>query len=178
MKDSSQAVAYARAVYDVALAAWLRDLSALRDALRADTGAHEALEALEDSSVDFESRQAVIDRLLPGDARQDLRNFAYTLLSAGHLGVLDDTIVELRRLQRHGPNVIVGHVITAVEPTDAEKEAIERRLSARHGPDLDVAWHLDPSILGGIVVRVGDAISDDSLATRLEMLRSSLKGRA
>jgi F-type H+-transporting ATPase subunit delta len=175
MKDSSQAIAYARAVYDVALAAWLRDLSTLRDSLRADA---DARAALADAGASFESLKAVIDRLLPAGTGQDLRNFAYTLITAGHLGMLDDTIVELRRLQRHGPNVIVGHVTTAVPPTDEEREAIERSLSARYGPDLDVAWHLDPSILGGIVVRVADAVTDDSLASRLDMLRTSLKGRA
>lgn len=175
MKDSSQAVAYARAVYDVALAAWLRDLSTLRDNLRADSGARAILD---DGGMGFEARQAVIDRMLPVGAGQDLRNFAYTLLSAGHLGLLDDTIVELRRLQRLGPNVIVGHVTTAVPPTDEEKAAIERSLSERYGPDLDVAWNVDPAILGGIVVRVADAVTDDSLVSRLELLRTSLKGHA
>ncbi|MHB0874945.1 MAG: F0F1 ATP synthase subunit delta [Anaerolineae bacterium] len=175
MKDSGQAAAYARAVYDAALAGWLRDLAALRDNLRAEVGARAALE---DTGVDFGARRTLIDRLLPVGAGHDLRNFAYTLLSAGHLGVLDETILELRRLQRHGPNVIVGHVTTAVSPSDEEKAAIERNLGGRYGPDLDVVWHVDPSILGGIVVRVGDGIVDDSLASRLELLRTTLKGHA
>ena len=173
MRDSAQAVAYARAVYDVALAGWLRDLTALRDKLRAEPGARAALE---DASVGFDARRTLADRLLPVGAGQDLRNLAYTLLSAGHLGMLDDTIAELRRLQRHGPNVIVGYVTTAVPPTDEERAAIERTLAARYGPDLDVTWHLDSTILGGIVVRVGDEIVDDSLASRLESLRTTLKG--
>lgn len=173
MRDSSQAGAYARAIYDVALAGWLRDLATLRDNLRAEAAERSVLD---DSGVDFETRKTLLDRLLPVGAGQDLRNFAYTLLSAGHLGMLDETIAELRRLQRHGPNVIVAHVTTAVPPTDEEKAVLERSLTGRYGPDVDVTWHTDAAILGGVVVRVGDEVIDDSLASRLELLRTSLKG--
>jgi len=67
-------------------------------------------------------------------------------------------------------------VTSAVPLTEDERHALESRLRARHGDDLPVAYHVDPTILGGLKVRVGDRFVDGSVATRLEQLREKLLG--
>jgi F-type H+-transporting ATPase subunit delta len=177
MTPSSNPVpyAYARAVYDTALATWIRDLSALRDSLRRE-GAVKF--SLDDASVPFEDRRALMERLLPSGASAELRNFAFTLVSEGHVSLLDDIISELQLLAEHGLNVIKAQVTTAVPPSDDERSAIERRLIERYGGNVNITWNTDAAIIGGVVIRVGDEVIDDSIATRLESLRSALKGTA
>jgi len=175
MKDRELPLAYARAVYDLALLAWIRDLGALRDSLRLDRSVRQALE---DASVPFETRKTMVDRLAPAGVSRELRSFIYSVVGEGRLGLLDDILVELRRMAEYGPDVVVAEVTTAAPLSDEESRTLEERLVARYGSGIDITWHVDPAILGGVVVRVGDEVIDDSVTTRLEALRSTLKGRS
>jgi len=67
-----------------------------------------------------------------------------------------------------------AEVISALPLTDDEKAAVMRDITGRLGGG-EVHFKVDPGILGGLVVRVGDKIIDGSVAGRLEGLRVSLK---
>jgi F-type H+-transporting ATPase subunit delta len=69
-----------------------------------------------------------------------------------------------------------GEVTSAVPLTDAERQTLEARLRARYGAELPVRFKVDPTILGGLVVRVGDQMVDGSLAAKLNQLRQALAG--
>jgi len=71
-----------------------------------------------------------------------------------------------------------AEVASAVPLTDAERAAIEARLHAAHGDDLAIRFRVDPALLGGLVVRVGDRYIDGSVAARLGQLRQELTGTA
>lgn len=166
--------AYAQAIYDTALATWVRDLSFLRDNLRQDDS-HYA--KLEDESIPFDTRKSVVDQLLPGETSHELRNLVYTLVGEGHLRLLSEIIADLRRYAEHGLKFTIAQVTTAIEPTEQERAGIERRLISRYHQNIDIVWRVDPAILGGVVIQVGDEVTDDSLASRLESLRLALKSK-
>lgn len=172
MKDRELPVAYARAVYEAALERWIDDLVGLRDNLRRDSGARAILD---DENIPFETRKTLVDRMLPPGAASQLRNLVYGLVGEGRLFLLDDIIVELRRLVRHGPEVTVAEVTSAVPLDQATRSQIEERLISRYGSALDVAWKVDPGLIGGLVIRVGDELTDVSILTRLESLRQTLQ---
>lgn len=69
-----------------------------------------------------------------------------------------------------------GHaeVISALPLTPEEQEVVRRDILARLGGQATVAFRVDPSILGGLVVRVGDKVLDGSVAGRLETMRQGL----
>jgi F0F1-type ATP synthase delta subunit len=57
--------------------------------------------------------------------------------------------------------------------TDSEKESVRQEITSKVGAQT-VAFRVDPSILGGLVVKVGDKVLDGSVAGQLEGLRQSL----
>ena len=59
---------------------------------------------------------------------------------------------------------------------DRERELIGVRLSARTGKRVRLEESIDPSILGGVLVQIGDQIIDDSVRGRLEQVRRTLAG--
>jgi F0F1-type ATP synthase delta subunit len=113
-----------------------------------------------------------------GGLLDDLKDMARDLVSqvgekAGVSGLRDalDEIEQAGRKHR-----LDASVKSAVPLTDAEKDTLESRLHARFGDDLPIAYELDPGILGGLVVRVGDRYLDGSVAAKLGQLRKALTG--
>ncbi len=65
-------------------------------------------------------------------------------------------------------------VTSAVPLTEAEQATIRKELAARLGEEVEVSFEVDPQILGGLVVRIGDRVVDGSFAGQLEQLRETL----
>ncbi|MCL4805382.1 MAG: F0F1 ATP synthase subunit B [Anaerolineae bacterium] len=63
-----------------------------------------------------------------------------------------------------------AEITSALPLTDAEKQSASKLLGVK-----DVAFKVDPSILGGLVVRVGDRVVDDSVSNRMSALQESLR---
>jgi F-type H+-transporting ATPase subunit b len=68
-----------------------------------------------------------------------------------------------------------AEVTSALPLTGEEQELVKKDVIARIGKQATVAFRVDPSILGGLVVKVGDKVLDGSVAAQLEGLRQSLK---
>lgn len=63
-------------------------------------------------------------------------------------------------------------VTGAVELTETERRLITEKLNARYGQELQYEWHTDPSLIAGIIVRVGDEVTDGTVRQRLSSLFS------
>lgn len=70
----------------------------------------------------------------------------------------------------------VARVISAVPITDQQQQALAERLTEIYGRPIDVRYAIDPSIRGGLVVRVGDEVIDGSIASRLTQVRGAFAG--
>ena len=68
-----------------------------------------------------------------------------------------------------------AEVTSALPLTSAEQETVKKDVAAKLGGAPSVVFKVDPNILGGLVVRVGDKILDGSVAGKLEGLHASLK---
>ena len=67
-------------------------------------------------------------------------------------------------------------VMVARDADDADRKVIAEQLSRAFGKDVVPHFHVNPSILGGVVVRVGDTVLDGSVRRRLMTLRSKMLG--
>ncbi len=68
-------------------------------------------------------------------------------------------------------------VSSAVPLTEEEQEALRKKLEARFSQDLNLRFEVESSLLGGVVVRVGDKVIDGSVKGKLEALKQSLVPR-
>ena len=96
------------------------------------------------------------------------------MVRRGRIEELPRVAAEFRRLddERNG----VTHAIaTSASPLEAsEIQALTTRLEAMTGGKVELTVETDPSVLGGLIVRVGDRLIDGSVRGRLERLRSQL----
>ena len=170
-RDGELSQAYAAAAYQHTTGAWLSELNAVRDKLAADPA---LLADLNNRELDFAKRQARLDAILPSTAPADVKNFLYTLLREGHLALLDTVIADLVRMVAQRSAAQVAHVTSAVTLTPDEQEALRQRVHARYGGEVELDFHVDSSILGGVILQVGDKVIDGSIASRLTTLHERL----
>jgi F-type H+-transporting ATPase subunit b len=67
-----------------------------------------------------------------------------------------------------------AEVTSALPLTDEEKEAVKQDVLSKVGDQATVTFRVDPNILGGLIVRVGDKVLDGSVSGQLESMRQSL----
>lgn len=160
---------YAAAIYDLALEAWLSQLGDVQVALK-DVSLHASL----DESKSTREKLELLNAVAPGGLSDGPRKFVGTLLEAGQLDQLDAILVELGRLVRRRPELMMARVASAVPLTDAEKDLLQAKLVERFGPELEFEFEVDQALIGGIYLRVGDQVIDGSVAGKLAALRDRL----
>ncbi len=171
MKAQELSRKYATAVFSLALEKWFGTLHAVQDKLAESP---DLAESLQDKDRSFGDRQKKLDQLIPDDSDQSVRNFLYTLLKNGDIGLLEKVLLDLEHMAQGGPQVQVAHVTTAVALSDSEKEKFREKLRSQYGDNLEFVFRVDQSILGGAIVQVGDKVIDGSVATRLEAMSNAL----
>lgn len=171
MKAQALSRKYATAVFSLALESWLGPLNAVQ----AELASNPTLAGtLQDKDRPFSERQNALDKIIPGDSNQQVRNFLYTLLKDGDIGLLGEVMGELERMVRGGPRVQVARVTTALPLSEQEKDAFRQKLAVQYGESLEFDFDVDPAILGGAIVQVGDKVIDGSVATRLAAMSNAL----
>lgn len=118
---------------------------------------------------------ALVQRLGLGTT---FRHFCVLLLEQGRMVSLPEVRSEYERLADEAAGRVPADVVAAAELAPDQIERLRRALAARTGRDVQIQLRIDPSIVGGVVARVGDLVFDGSLRTQLAQLRSTLmKGR-
>ena len=175
MADLDAAKRYAQAAFGIArdsgtVATWRSQLDDVATAL-AESG---LAPVLVDSRLPVEQRTALVERVLDVDPM--VLNLARLLVAKGRAGEARAVAGAFGRLADDYEGIAHAEVTTAVELAPARLEAIARQISEAVGKQVRATGTVDPAIVGGIVVRVGDKLVDGSVRTRLKQLRRELEG--
>jgi F-type H+-transporting ATPase subunit delta len=170
---------YAEAAFELAdrddaLDGWADGLT-LAARFAADEG---LVHVVDNPAIPHADRLAAVARLLEGRVVPGVLNLARLLAQRGRFETLPAIAAEYTRLlnRRRG---IVEAVVTSAQPLTAdETKALRARVEAMTGSGVDLRAEVDPALIGGLTVRVGDQLLDASLRGRLERLRDQLAGSA
>ncbi|HEY4895066.1 MAG TPA: ATP synthase F1 subunit delta [Solirubrobacteraceae bacterium] len=137
----------------------------------------DALEANRELAVFFFSpyfstkeKQEGLERLLE-DADPSFVNFLALLIENHRMPVIFRIRHEFERLWDEENRTLPVEITSAIELDPATTESLGKTIGERAGRNVTLAARVDPDILGGIVVRVGNSILDASIRNRLEQLR-------
>jgi F-type H+-transporting ATPase subunit delta len=175
MAGESAARRYARAAFELALEkgqpleAWLSDL----DAVAAALSDPQAMRVLTSPKLSFEQKRSIVDAVTVGiDPLR--RNFLYLLVDRGRIEMIDMIRREFRAMMLEHQGIAEATVTTAVPISDAEATRVANLLGNLIGKTVLLERKVDPSIIGGLVARVGDKLINASVAARLEALREQM----
>jgi F-type H+-transporting ATPase subunit delta len=92
------------------------------------------------------------------------------------LFVLKDVILAYRRLLAARRGEVAAEVISARALAKVQAEEIAAALKSALGREVSVETRVDPALIGGLIVRVGSRMIDNSLSTKLRRLQFAMKG--
>jgi F-type H+-transporting ATPase subunit delta len=116
--------------------------------------------------------QAVIDKT---GISKVLASFLLLLFDKGRFGFLSDINEFYKKLADELKGVVRASLVSATELSSETVEKIRTTLSKKTGKDIILEVEQDPSLIGGIVSRIGDLVLDGSIKTQLLNMRESLK---
>ena len=163
---------YAKAIFELAsedgrIEQWSRELALIRAVLDDPT----AREIIANPSVSVETRIRAVEALdLPGIGPRGL-NLMRLLVASRRVDRIGEIVEHYEVLADEAAGRVRASVTTAIPLSEADREKLGADLSARLGKDVRLVAQVDPSILGGLLLQVGDRLTDASVAGRLDQLR-------
>jgi F-type H+-transporting ATPase subunit delta len=175
-RASSKVEAYAQAILEIARVE--ERVAPVEDDLfrfaRALDGSESLRVALTDPAMPLDRRLAVIEELTGGKALQLSAALIGMVVGAGlanEFTAVADRFVELAAAQREHD---VAEVRSAIELDDDQVQRLAAALSRVTKKSIEVRVIIDPTVLGGVVARIGDTVIDGTVRHRLEQMKAQL----
>ncbi len=111
---------------------------------------------------------------LIGESLKYDEDHQHTLLKEFFSGVKDGRVLVIKDVDMKA-DASSAEVTSALPLTDEEKETVKQDVLRRLGESATITFRVDPSILGGLVIRLGDRMIDGSVAGQLQVLRENLQ---
>jgi F-type H+-transporting ATPase subunit delta len=170
---------YAEAAFEIAqrdssMEAWLAALKVAEERLFAD----EVMALLSNPSIPAASRTQVLGHILGGDVIGPQLHLLTLMIRRGRFELLPAVVREFTRLYQSHEGILPATVTSAIPLDSSAVGALAERLAALTGKRIELREEVDPELLGGIQVRVGDQLIDGSVRGRLERMRTELSNIA
>ena len=134
---------------------------------------------LDSPLIDVHTAQKAARAVLAAEGFDTLvQNFAGVVIANRRQRELRGFVHAFAVLVSHRRGVVVAHVTTAHPLSDVQQQQLRARLIEAGFGNVDIHTHLDPGLLGGLVVRIGARLFDSSLKSRLQRLQYAMKGAA
>lgn len=153
------------------------DLAATEDELfavaQALAGSDELREVLADRRIPAARRQQIVEDLLGGRAAETTVALVSMVVGAGRGSDLVRIIEAAVERSAGLRNKAVAEVRSAIALSDDQQQRLAEALRQATGKDVTVKVVVDPSVMGGLVTRIGDEVIDGSVRTRINQLREA-----
>lgn len=178
--DQQVGTVYAKALYDAAdangqAAAIVEEFTSLLDDVLDAAPKFETM--LASQMVSGDEKSEMVDRVFSGKASPLLLNFLKILANNERLGFLRPIQTSMVELHNSRLGRIRVDVTTAVPLADGISAKMKDRIRTMLGSEPELVADTDPSLIGGLQLRVGDTVYDGSVKTRLEQMRSQFHER-
>ena len=176
MKDLSLAGRYARALFIITerrqeTVAALADLKGVRDLL-ARGGSVAAF--LDSPQVRLPDKRKLLGQALEGRCVRSVATFTDLLLRKKRLGLLPEVTGQFEALVEKAQGIRRAHAVSATPLAEAERARLHATLESWTHSKVKLTTEVDPSLLGGALVRIGDRVIDRTVRTLLDAIGNQL----
>ncbi|MCZ1264131.1 MULTISPECIES: F0F1 ATP synthase subunit delta [Paenibacillus] len=178
-RDTIVAKRYAKALFEVALGQQkvLEVEQELRTVVIAITGDAEIGKFIESPNISEEAKQNVLRTSLDGKVSEPVLKTVLLLIERGRVELLEALLNDYVKIEGESLGIADARVYSTYALNDEEQEAVAREFGGRVNKKIRIENIVDPTLLGGLKVAIGDTIYDGSLAGKLERLEQSFNRR-
>lgn len=168
---------YAKAIYQVALeknevAKILDELKLLRDSICLD---RDIFRVFQTPVISHTMRSTIISDVLKGySISQDSKNFLTLLSEKNRIAVLPAIVESYQALCDEAQGLLRGTVSSAAPLAEGQHQSLEQRLAERLGKKVTLTFVANPNLIGGVTVKIGGYVFDDSVDSHLKRLNEKL----
>lgn len=158
-------------------ALWLAQLERWQQAFEeAAKAVHEKKLAavLGDNSKSSAEKAAALEQALPKEFPTEVVNLLKVMIDVGDQHLVADVGARVAQVAAGKTEAQKAEITSAIELSAIEQDQLRKRLTDEYGAGLTFSFSVDSSLMGGLRVRVGDRLIDNSVATRLAALRESI----
>ena len=164
---------YALALYEVAeeknkVEEYLNDL---REICEIIYGNNELYEVIKHPQISTVRKKKTFRNIFEGKIDDELLSFLMVLIEKDRILYLREKLKEMEKIHLDKLNVLQGIVKTTIPLEEYEYNSLVEKLEKKYNKDIILKKIIDPEILGGIYVRIGNDIIDGTVKTRLEDLK-------
>jgi F-type H+-transporting ATPase subunit delta len=150
---------------------WGKMLTDVSNAMKSDLTLRRFLES---PKVSYEQKNEILARALQDRVPRVMVRYLQALVKNRRQMLIPQIVAEYFGLLDIVENRVHAEVTLAREPSKADLTMIEKRLGSALGKEIVAHMHVDPAILGGVIVKIGDTVMDGSVRRRLTTLRTRL----
>lgn len=166
---------YAKAAFEFAVEqkavdSWLSMLLFAAEVSKDDT-----VQQLIHSSMAPEQLAQLFNQICGEQLNEQGQNLIRVMAENGRLSVLPDVLVEFTALKAELDKEVEAVITSAAALSDAEKTKIQKSLENRYQRKVRLTCQLDPSLMAGLVIKIGDDIIDASVRSKLNRLAEALQ---
>lgn len=137
---------------------------------------HELKQALSDKAIDREQRAKVLEAILSGKVSPHTLGLLEFIVAQGRARQLPQILDELSDIAAEARSSVVAEVRSAVPLDESQRAQLAAALTKATGKKVEVKVLVDPSVIGGVVSKVGDTVIDGTVRRRLEQLKEQVRG--
>ena len=164
---------YALALYEVAeekgkVQEYLNDLREICDLIDNNKDFYEVVKH---PQISTKQKKKTFINIFKGNIDEELLSFLLILIEKDRILFLKEKLKEMEKIHLDKLNVLQGIVKTTIPLEEYEYNSLVEKLEKKYNKDIILKKIIDPEILGGIYVRIGNDIIDGTVKTRLEDLK-------
>jgi F-type H+-transporting ATPase subunit delta len=134
--------------------------------------------ALASPVVHRNAKEKLIDDAFKGNVSELMFNFLHVLNSKDRLSLVRHVAAAYRDLLDQRAKRLRVRVRSAVPLSESQSERLRQEIAQATGLEPVISTRIDPELLGGMIVQIGDQVFDSSVRTRIEAIRNQLLARS
>lgn len=176
MLNIQLATKYARAIFEIArdekkLDEYDKDLKLVREDV---FSLPEAVSFFKNPLVPHQAKKDLLAKAVKGEVSDMVMNFLMLLTDKSRIGIFNEIYEIFTGLKNEAQGIVIADVTTAFPLNKDQEKKLGLKLAEVTKKKIKIRKHEDKSILGGVIVRIGDKRIDGSAAGRLQALKSTL----